>query len=291
MCFLRCGPQLIIRTNKIGLILQVNPSMPNFPTPNSVVVSQDNSCTANNACPTYEFMLLNFARLLLNMSRDESKIKFIGDLCSNHTLFVALCETFLSDVISDSEISISNFNIIRCDRRSRIGGDVCIYLKQSICYDLLLSYSNTVCDLLIIRLIQPEFIVILLYRPPSCSGPQFEDVILKMKSVTFKFASPLPNIIMLGDFNLPTMSWSQPGDCFISHIFCPFVESLFLQQYVNLPTKKTIILDLVFCNSELIDTIDICDTFISDHCLLTVNTSIAVFFKVSWYCKPSIFYF
>ena len=91
----------------------------------------------------------------------------------------------------------------------------------------------------------------------------------------FKLVSPLPNIIMLGDFNLPTMSWSQPGDCFIYRIFCPFVESLFLQQFVNLPTRKKNILDLVFCNSELID---ICDTFISDHCLLTVNTFIPVCF-------------
>ena len=105
-----------------------------------------------------------------------------------------------------------------------------------ICYDLLLSYSNSVCDLLIIRLIQPEF-------------------------------------------NFPTMSWSQPGDCFISRVFCPFVESLFLQQYVYLPTRKNNILDLVFCNSELIDSIDICDTFISDHCLLTVNTSVPVCFS------------
>ena len=71
---------------------------------------------------------------------------------------------------------------------------------------------------IIIKLIQPEQIVILLYRPPSCSGAQFEDVILKMKSVMFKLASSLPNIIMLGDFNFPTMSWSQPGDCFISRI-------------------------------------------------------------------------
>ena len=55
-----------------------------------------------------------------------------------------------------------------------------------------------------------------------------------------------------------------------------FVQSLFLQQYVNLPTRKNNILDLVFCNSELID---ICDTYISDHCLLTVNTSIPVCFS------------
>ena len=166
------------------------------PTLNSVVANQDYSCTTNNACPTYEFMLLNVACLLLSMSKDKSKIKFIGDLCSNNTLFVALC-----------------------DRHSRIGDGVCIYLKQSICYDLLLSYSNSVCDLLIIKLIQPELIGILLYRHPSCSGPQFEDVIRKMKYFMFKRVSPLPNIIMLGDFNLPTMSWSQPGDCFIYRIF------------------------------------------------------------------------
>ena len=89
------------------------------PTPNSVVASQDYPCTTNNACPTYEFMLLNVTRLLLSMSKDRSKIKFIGDLCSNNTLLVALCETFLPDyVIRDSEISISNFNIIKCERHS-----------------------------------------------------------------------------------------------------------------------------------------------------------------------------
>ena len=42
---------------------------------------------------------------------------------------------------------------------------------------------------------------------------------------------------------------------------------------------KNNILDLVFCISELIDSIDICDTFISDHCLVTVNTSIPVCFS------------
>ena len=64
------------------------------------------------------FMLLNVAHLLLSMSKDKSKIEFIGNLCTNNILFVVLCETFLSDVISDSEIYISNFNSIRCDRHS-----------------------------------------------------------------------------------------------------------------------------------------------------------------------------
>ena len=72
------------------------------PTPNSVVANQDYACTTNNACPTYEFMLLNVAHLLLSMSKDKSKIKFIGDLCSNNTLFFVYVKHSYQMLISDS---------------------------------------------------------------------------------------------------------------------------------------------------------------------------------------------
>ena len=106
-----CVSSDVVNNSKSGQSKLCSPSRSThagqiFPTPNSVVASKDYSCTNNNACPTYEFMLLNVARLLLSMSKEKSKIKFIGDLCSNNTLFVALWETFLSDVISDFEISI-----------------------------------------------------------------------------------------------------------------------------------------------------------------------------------------
>ena len=151
MCFLRCGPQLKIRTNKTGLIFQGKPCRLNLPNPQLCgSYSQDHSCTTNNAYPTYEFMLLNVAHLLLSMPKDKSKIKFTGDLCSNNTLMVDLCETFLSNVIIDSEISISNFNIIRCDRHSQRGGGVCIYLKQSfvMTYYLVILIQSWICLLL-----------------------------------------------------------------------------------------------------------------------------------------------
>ena len=89
-----CVSSDVVHNSKLGQTkLGYPPGQPmhaNFPPPspppNSVVVSQDNSSTTNNACPTYEFMLLTVACLLLNMSRDKSKIKFIGDLCSNYIL-------------------------------------------------------------------------------------------------------------------------------------------------------------------------------------------------------------
>ena len=42
------------------------------------------------------------------------------------------------------------------------------------------------------------------------------------------------------------------------------------------PTRKSNILDLIFCPSKLINTIVVSDTFISDHRMITVDTSIPV---------------
>ena len=40
------------------------------------------------------------------------------------------CEPFLTDEISDSELIIPDFIITRCDRRQRMGGGVCMYVKK-----------------------------------------------------------------------------------------------------------------------------------------------------------------
>ena len=41
----------------------------------------------------------------------------------------------------------------------------------------------------------------LMYRPPSCTINYFDDVIIKINQLFFSLNSPLPNIIILGDFN------------------------------------------------------------------------------------------
>ena len=59
----------------------------------------------------------------------KHKLKFLADLCDANSL-LCFCETFLHDGISDSEIQIPEFVITRCDRLSRVGGSVCIYLRN-----------------------------------------------------------------------------------------------------------------------------------------------------------------
>ena len=155
----------------------------------------------------YSFIFMNVARLLTQTKR---KNEVLSDLCDRSTLFLCLCETFLHEGILDSEIKISGFSIIRCDRMARAGGGVCVYVSNSTTYDICLAYSNSVCELLIVRIHNPALIIILMYRPPSCPAEAFNDIISRSQSLILSMPSPLPNIIMLGDFNFPDIDWTKP---------------------------------------------------------------------------------
>ena len=89
--------------------------------------------------------------------------------------------------------------------------------------------------------------------------------------------SPLPNIVFLGDFNLPNMNWQNPNpNTDVYRTLCPLLDLYFLEQLVTEPTRKQNILDLIFSNPALIDSICITETYLSDHCLLLANTCIPV---------------
>ena len=156
----------------------------------------------------FHFLFMNIAHLI---SKTKQKLKFLADLCDANTLFLCFCETFLHDGISDSEIQIPEFSITRCDRLSRVGGGVCIYLRNSVNFITCVNYSNSVCELLIIKINHPSLIVILMYRPPSCTTNEFNDIIAKVNQFIFSLSSPIPNIIILGDFNLPGVDWLSPN--------------------------------------------------------------------------------
>ena len=180
--------------------------------------------------------------------------------------FYVFVKLFLHDGIGDSEIQIPEFSITRCDRLSRVGGCVCIYLRNSVNFITCVNYSNSVCELLIIKINHPSLIVILMYRPPSCTTNEFNDIIVKVNQFIFSLSSPLPNIIILGDFNLPGVDWLSPN---ISSMTTPLVDLcdyLFLNQQVHKPTRKSNIPDLIFCPNDLINTVHTVHTFIPIQC-------------------------
>ena len=220
----------------------------------------------------YSFIFMNVARLLTQTKR---KNEVLSDLCDRSTLFLCLCETFLHEGILDSEIKISGFSIIRCDRMARAGGGVCVYVSNSTTYDICLAYSNSVCELLIVRIHNPALIIILMYRPPSCPAEAFNDIISRSQSLILSMPSPLPNIIMLGDFNFPDIDWTKPDlSCTYAIPLLSLSDCFFLNQQVLEPTRKSNILDLIFSPDDFVNSIDVTDSLLSDHRIITVKTSI-----------------
>ena len=186
-------------------------------------------------------------------------------------MFICLCETFLHDGILDSEVQIPGFIIVSSDRVSRPGGGVCLYFRKNLIYKIFRKYSNSVCDLLIVKILSPDLIIILLYRPPSSPLSDFDDIITKTREFILSLPAPLPNVILLGDINMTEVIWDNP------HAYNPSSELLIdlaTLLLLNQPTRKSNVLYLIFCSDELIKNVDVSECSFSDHCLFKTETYI-----------------
>ena len=59
-----------------------------------------------------------------------------------------------------------------------------------------------------------------MYRPPSSPLSDFDDSITKTREFILSLPAPLPNIILLGEFNMPEVIWDNP------HAYNPSSELL-----------------------------------------------------------------
>ena len=59
------------------------------------------------------------------------------------------------------------YSLFRCDRSDRVGGGVAVFLKEDLSGDVLGSYDNGVCQLLVVQVHQLDTVLAVLYRPPD----------------------------------------------------------------------------------------------------------------------------
>ena len=101
----------------------------------------------------FSFLLMNIVHLY---AKYRQKNKLLADYRDSSIMFMCLCETFLHQGILDSELQIPGFIIVRSDRVPRSVGGICLYLRKNIIYKICLKYSNSVCDLLIVKIHSPD---------------------------------------------------------------------------------------------------------------------------------------
>ena len=111
---------------------------------------------------------------------------------------IGLCETRLDKTISDSEVSISGYNIFRNDRDVN-GGGVAIYVKTSLPEPTVrIKCENLeLISLEIAPKHAKSFLVVCWYRPPTADDAAFDN----LREVFKNLDRDGKEIIFVGDTN------------------------------------------------------------------------------------------
>ena len=126
------------------------------------------------------------------------------------------------------------------------------------------------------KLSNPDEILVTIYRPPNATAASFDDIVSQTEHKICALDGPLPEIIILGDFNFPGVLWDSTVSDTNEHIssLVRLRNFLYLDQMITEVTRKSNTLDLLFCNESIIhvESIEIDETVISDHNINHVNT-------------------
>lgn len=220
------------------------------------------------------------------MTRNKRfKTKLLEDLSKQNNAFL-LCftESHLRKNILDAEIHIERFELIRADRlEGRKKGGVAAYVRNDVIQytKILKQESNGEVEHLLLYISKWNLVLSIIYRPPYCSTDNFTRIIGSLKAEINRLGNPEPNIVIMGDFNLPIIQWDtnevyggSASDRQQSNTFLSFIDEFILKQLIDTPTRERSILDLLLTNNEdIFSAINIEDTVMSDHRLVIMDTT------------------
>ena len=188
--------------------------------------------------------------------------------------FLAICESWLKPHISDAQVNIPNYQILRQDRIKRKRGGVVLYVHDSLPTSKVSTFDDDHCGSVMCYIKSLNAIVASIYRPPGTAVNSFEKLLKftqrNINEIIDK-SKPHCDIFIMGDFNPTDMSWNQGGSALL---LSQFMENNFLTQVIDKPTRQNNILDLFITNnSNIVLQTDTVDTSLSDHRIVEIKTT------------------
>lgn len=204
---------------------------------------------------------------------------------SENVFIICLTESHLRKAIENAEVKIAGYKLFRADRmEGRKKGGVAVYVRDELVSNTttMMYASNGEVEYIALFIDIWNMVIITIYRPPACSPEKFIQSLTAIQSEIRKLGSPEPTILINGDFNLPHVNWfddniygGTAADRLQASALFSMSEDLLLKQVICSPTRGNNILDLVFTNNEeLISSVQIEDTPMSDHRLLLMDTTL-----------------
>ena len=202
-----------------------------------------------------------------------------------YTPILAICETWLKPHHTDAQVHIPNYQTLRADRKGRERGGALLYIHDKLPTREVQYFDDDFCAAVICTVVSTNTIVASIYRPPNAPAENFKNMIKFLQTyIDRESESQHMNILVLGDFNLPILRWiDEPVPPQYKYLnvesadtLMSFINQNFLSQYVEKPTRKRNILDLVLSNQanlvKHIDVVDMDEDF-TDHRLVVVKSN------------------
>ena len=228
--------------------------------------------TVNSSIPNHnktKILSLNCCSL----RSSEKRANFLALVDENNPDIICGCESHLGGQYYTAEVFPSNFTVFRKDRVEG-GGGVFLCIKE--CLNVTeqpeLDVSAEFVWAKITLAKRNPIYICSFYRPPA---PFIEPILYLQTSLNslINQTNELPNIILTGDFNFPSINWCDGSGQLslyptygseLNNLFLDVVNDVGLEQFVTSPTRWESILDLVFSTYSNISDLSIIPGM-SDH--------------------------
>ena len=246
--------------------------------------SNDHSydCSDKHFIPnTHDFQTIQVLSLNCRSIRSLAKRGRLAGLIQEHQADIIIgCETHIDESYSSSEIFPPNYTVLRKDRKAGGGG---VFL----CFNQMLNVTEEPSLQCNAELIwgkiklhnKKPLYVCSFYRPPTSTLDPILELNESLNKLFEKHRGP-SNIILAGDFNLPSIMWidgcgtlnTDPTYGFeINSLFLDLINNFGLEQLIQNPTRGSNILDLLLTTQpQLLSNIQVVPG-ISDHEAITFH--------------------
>src|SRR3989441_2022907 len=229
--------------------------------------SNNNDRIKRSLCKNVKCIYFN-ARSIVNK---QAELKLL--ITEEDLDIIGITETWLNDKISDEELNIRGYTLIRNDRNDNIksrGGGVALYVRNELHpvhkSDLTeLNFPESIwCS---INCSGENTLIGVCYRAPDSSEIQDKALYSLLNRVRDE------RVVILGDFNYPEINWNQYETLDAAHPFVECMGNNFLFQLVEEPTRGKNFLDLVLSSDDsIVQKLQVGEPFeTSDHQIIRLE--------------------
>ena len=177
---------------------------------------------------------LRFTHLNINGLRNKThEVEEMLNYRNSDILFIS--ESRLTDDISNNQINIDGYNLLRKDRLNRLGGGLVIYHKSELKVNEYFDMKLEECDYISMKINlskRKSANLLHIYRPPNCHIQSFLN---SLDTVLGALETSHEPLFIIGDMNIdllsPTASMQE---------YLKVLRSYSLHQAINQPTRITL---------------------------------------------------